>query len=98
MALTQLEMVLRGEQISELDSTQWHHQKSTEEHASGNRVGGPRLGGRNQDGHGMTKSEDFFFFENSGFRAHVVATTVCATGCVHTLRVARTFSLHFFLA
>ena len=26
----------------------------------GKHIGGPRLGGKNQDGHGMTKSEDFF--------------------------------------
>ena len=77
-------------QISELNSTQWHHQKSTEEHASGlmmiggKQIGGPRPGGRNQDGHGMTKSEDFFL--DSGFRTHVVATTycVCDGSCTHT--------------
>ena len=57
----------------------------------GKQIGGQRLGGRNKDGSGTTKSEDFFFFLVSGFRTHVVATTVCATGDVHTLRVARTF-------
>ena len=41
-----------------------------------------RLGGRNQDGSGPTKSEDFFSV--SGFRTHVVATAVCATGGVYT--------------
>ena len=41
-----------------------------------NKIGGQRLGGRNQDG--TTKSEEFFLV--SGFRSHVVATTVCATG------------------
>ena len=55
----------------------------------GKPIGGQRLGERNKDGSGTTKSEDFFFV--SGFRTHVVATTVCATGDVHTLRVARTF-------
>ena len=39
------------------------------------------VGGRNQDGSGRTKSEDFFSV--SGFRTHVVATAVCATGGVH---------------
>ena len=47
-------------------------------------------------GYGMTKSEDFFF--DSRFRTHVVATTVCATGGVHTLRVARAFFRNIFLA
>ena len=37
----------------------------------------------------MVKAEGFFFFFDSGFRTHVVATAVCATVCVHTLRVAR---------
>ena len=71
----------------------------TEKHSlmmiGGKQNGGQRPGGRNYDGSGTTKSEDFFV---SGFRTHVVATTVCATGCVHTLRVARTFSNTFFLA
>ena len=58
-------------------------------------IGGPRPGGKNQDGHGMTKSEDFFFLD-SGFRSHVAATTVCATE-VHTLRVARTPFWHSFI-
>ena len=72
-------------QISELDSTQWHHQKSTEEHASGNRVGGPRLGGRNQDGHGMTKSEDFFFFEKLRISCPRSGNyCVCDGVCTHT--------------
>ena len=57
----------------------------------GKQRGGTSPGGRSQVGHGVTKSEEFFFF-NSGFCTHVVATTVCATGSV------RTFSLHFFLA
>ena len=35
-------------------------------------------------------------FLDSGFRTHVVATTVCATGGVHTLRVARTVSFCTF--
>ena len=30
-------------------------------------------------------------FFDSRFRTHVVATTVCATGGVHALRVARAF-------
>ena len=44
-----------------------------------------RLGGRNQDGSGPTKSEDFFSV--SGFRTYVVATAVCATGgvCTHSV-------------
>ena len=50
----------------------------------GKQIGGQRPRGRNQDGHGMTKSEDFFL-------------SVCATGGVHTLRVARTFFLTQFL-
>ena len=54
----------------------------------GKQIGGQRPGGRNQDGSGTTKSEDFFY---PRFRTHVVATAVCATGCVHTLLVARTF-------
>ena len=40
-----------------------------------------RVGGRNQDGSGPTKSGDFFSV--SGFRTHVVATAVCATGGVY---------------
>ena len=32
----------------------------------------------------------------SGFRTHVVANTVCATGCVHTLRVALFSDTFFF--
>ena len=73
--------------------------RETEKHSlmmtGGKQISGQRPGGRNQDGHGMTKSEDFFV---SGFRTHVVAATVCATGGVHTLRVARTFFWHSFFA
>ena len=36
-------------------------------------------------------NDDVWGFFVSGFRTHVVATAVCATECVHTLRVARTF-------
>ena len=90
-------------QIPELNSTQWHHQKSTEEHASVNRETFTHddrwianwwtasWWGRNQDGHGMTKSKDFFL--DSGFGTHIVATAVCATGSAQTLHVARTLSL-----
>ena len=104
MALTQLEMVLRGDANLRSKSTQRHHQESEGEHASGNREalthtsdnggkqsGGTGPGGRDHNGHGVVKSEGFFPFFDSGFRTHVVATTVCATGGVHTLRVARTF-------
>ena len=42
----------------------------------GKKIGGHCLGGRNQDGSGTTKTEDFFV---SGFRTHVVASSVCAT-------------------
>ena len=39
--------------------------RETEKHSlmmiGGKQIGGPRPGGRNQDGHGMTKSQDFFF-------------------------------------
>ena len=42
------------------------------------------------------KSQDLFL--DSGFRTHIVATTVCTTGGVHTLRVARTFFWHSFFA
>ena len=66
--------------------------RETEKHSpmmiGGKQIGGQGLGGKDQDGHGMTKSEGFLY---SGFRTHVVATAVCATGSVHTLRVARTF-------
>ena len=41
------------------------------------------------------KSEDFFV---SGFRIYVVATSAWATGGGHTLRIARTFFRHIFLA
>ena len=41
-------------------------------------IGGQRPGGRNQDGSGTAKSEEHFLV--SGFRTHVVATAVCATG------------------
>ena len=87
MALTQLEMVLRGKPNP---SIRFHtgitkQKKSmpreTEKHSlmmiGGKQIGGPRPGGSHQDGNGMTKSEDFFLV--SGFRTHVVATTVCAT-------------------
>ena len=67
--------------------------RETEKHSlmmiGGKQICGQRPGGRNQDGSGTTKSEDFFLV--SGFRTHEVATTVCATRGVHTLRVARTF-------
>ena len=58
----------------------------------GKQTGGTSLGGKDHDGHGMTKSEFFLYSE---FRTQVVATTVCATRrCTHThSRVARTFSL-----
>ena len=74
--------------------------RETETHSlmmiSGKQIGGPRLSERNQDGHGMTKSEDFFL--NSGFRTHVVATIVCATG-VYTHSVSHAhFLCIFFLA
>ena len=62
---------------------------------SGKQIDGQRPGGRNQDGSGTTKSADFFV---SGFRTHVVATILCATVCVHTLRVARAFFWHIILA
>ena len=42
----------------------------------------------------MTKSEDFFF--DSRCRTHVVATTVCATGCVHTHSVSHAHFLCSF--
>ena len=57
----------------------------------GKQTGGPSPGGKDQGGHGVTKSEVFYFLKNSGFHTDVVATTVFATGGVHTLRVARTF-------
>ena len=44
------------------------------------------------------RSLRIFFQKSKDFRTHVVPTSVCATWGVHTLRVARTFSLHFFLA
>ena len=57
----------------------------------GKQTGGTSPGGRDQNGHGVVKSERFFLSLDSGFRTHVVATTVCATVSAHTLRVARTF-------
>ena len=66
--------------------------RKTEKHSlmmiGGKQICGPRPGGRNQDGHGMTLSEDFFVFSLQ--ISHVVATTVCGTVGVHSLRVART--------
>ena len=74
--------------------------RETEKHSlmmiGGKQIGGPRPGGRHQDGHGMTKSEDFFFWLQIS-HPHSGNCSVC-DGSVHTLRVARTFSLHFFLA
>ena len=55
-----------------------------------------RLGGRNQDGSGPTKSEDFFSV--SGFRTHVVATAVCATGGVYTHSVSHAHFSDIFFA
>ena len=106
LALSQLEMVLRGKPNFRL---KFHTIASTKISRSAC-LGKPRsihwwwsmesqlvdnvLVGENKDGSGTTKSEDFFLV--SGFRTHVVATTVCATGDVHTLRVARTFFWHIF--
>ena len=54
--------------------------RETEKHSlpmsGGKQIGGQRPGGRNQHGRGTTRSGDFLV---SGFRTHVVATTVCAT-------------------
>ena len=58
----------------------------------GKQIGGQRPGGRNQDGSGTTKSENFLV---SGFRTHVVATVRRE---VYTLRVARTIFWRMFLA
>ena len=55
----------------------------------GKQIGGQRPGGRNKDGSERRSLRIFFLV--SGLRTHVVATTVCATVSVHTLRVARTF-------
>ena len=61
--------------------------RETEKHSlmiiGGTPIGGQRPGGRNQYGSGTTKSGNFFV---SGFRTHVVATTVCATRGVQTSR------------
>ena len=54
MALTQLEMVLRSEPNLRIE---FHKVASVE-----SKLVDPRPGGRNQDGRGMTKSDDFFFF------------------------------------
>ena len=73
MALKQLEMALRGEPNLSIRfhtmSSPKHQKKSVpreaEKHSvmmtGGKQIGGPRPGGRHQDGHGMTKSDDFFF-------------------------------------
>ena len=95
---------------SDLHSTQRHHREPEEEHASGNRedwlshliiggmhTGATSLGGRNQDGHRVMKSEGYFF--RLRFRTHVVATAVCATGgCTHTLLSHAHFFWHIFVA
>ena len=105
MALSQLEIVLRGEPnlIIRFHTMASPHQKKsmlreTDKHSlmmtGGKQIGGPRPGGRHQGGSGTTKSADFF--SDSRFRTHVVATTVCATGrCIHT--PCRTCSLHLSL-
>ena len=93
MARTQLEMALRGEpELRFKFDTKRHHRESEEEHALGNRkhlFTALMIGGKQTGGHVTAKS--FFFFINTGSGAHAVATTVCATVCVHTLRVAHTF-------
>ena len=54
-------------------------------------------GGKGQgQGHpspNLMHAADRFFFCCTGVCNHVVATTVCTTECVHTLRVARTVPL-----
>ena len=83
--------------ISSLTSTQRHHQKSarkpheTEKHSL-LIIGGNKLvvlvGEIKME---VERRSLMIFFLVSGFRTHVVATLVCATGSVRTLSVARPF-------
>ena len=93
--------------FSGLNSTHWLHQRSAEAHASGNReafTNDDRWKTNRWTPSWWEKSrwklndEVWGFFLVSGFRTHVVATAVCATGCVHTLRVARAFFWRIFLS
>ena len=92
--------------ISDLNSTQWLHQKSAEAHASGNReafTNDDRWKANWWTTSWWEKSRWKWNDEVCTFTAslrishHTVATTVCATGGVHTLCVARTFFWLIFL-
>ena len=75
-------MILRGEPNLRIK----FHTMATEKHShmmiGGKQIGGPRPGGRNQDGHGMTKSEDFFTLQISHPRSG--NNCVCDGVCTHT--------------
>ena len=80
MALSQMEMVLRGKPNLRF---KFHTM-----------IDGKQIGDNVLVGEIKMEVEQRsvrIFFLISGFLTHVVATTVCATGGVHTLRVARTF-------
>ena len=77
LALTQLEMVLRGEPNLSFkipnngitNNQRKRMPRETEKHSlmmsGGKQIGGPRLGGRNQDVSGTTKFEFFFLTQDS---------------------------------
>ena len=106
MALTQLEMVLRGEpnlsiRFRSMASPNIKRRAclgKTEKHSlmmtGGKQLGGPRLGGRHQNVHGMTKSEDFFLKKKLQIlHPRGGNYCVCDGECTHT--PCRT---HIFLA
>ena len=75
----------------------WETEKPSLIMIDGKPAGGTSASEKDQDGHGMMKSKDFFSKKNiifEGCRTHVVATTVCPTGSVHTLTCCTHIFLH----
>ena len=71
--------------------------RETEKHSlmmiDGKQIGGPRPGGRNQDGHGMTKSD--FFLSLRIWHPRRGNCCVCDGWCIHTRCRTHIFLTHF---
>ena len=105
MALSQLEVVLRGEpnfrfkipHSGFIKNQQKRMPRETERHSpmmiGGKPIGGQRLGERNKDGSGTTKSEEFFCLRISHPRSGNYC--VCDGGCTHTPCRTHIFLTHF---
>ena len=104
MALSQLAMALRGEpnlriKFRTMASPNINKRacRETEKHTlmmiGGKQIGGPRPDGRNQDGSGTTKSEDFFGPRISYPRSGNFC--VCDGWCTHTPCRTHLFLTHF---